>query len=71
MEISLVVMMIWCTALIWCCLKETKQHLQFVFTVMCLSGGILFFAWYAFTDEFFSLDSGDLDGVDMRNTSVT
>ncbi|MDE0325453.1 MAG: hypothetical protein OXN27_16190 [Candidatus Poribacteria bacterium] len=55
MEISLAVMMIWCAALLWCSFKETERHLRFVFTVVCLSGGILFFAWHAFTDEFFSL----------------
>ncbi|MDE0466903.1 MAG: hypothetical protein OYL97_07585 [Candidatus Poribacteria bacterium] len=54
MEISLVVMMIWCAALLWCSLKETARHLQFVFTVVCLSGGILYFVWYDFAGEFFS-----------------
>ena len=54
MEIILVVMMIWCAALLWCSFKETEQHLRFVFTVVCLSGGIIFFAWYALAAEFFS-----------------
>ena len=54
MKIILVVMMIWCVALLWCILRKTERPLQFVFTVACLSGGILFFAWYAFADEFFS-----------------
>ena len=55
MKITLVVMMIWCTVLLWCSFKETERHLRFVFTVVCLSGGIIFFAWYALADEFFSL----------------
>lgn len=56
MEISLVVMMIWCAVLLWCSLRETERHLQFVFTVVCLSGGILFFVWYDFANEFFSFE---------------
>ena len=70
MEITLVVMMIWCVALLWCSLKETKRHLQFVFTVVCLSGGILFLRGMLLLTNSFPLDSGDLNGADMRNTSV-
>lgn len=54
MEKALVVMIIWCAALLWCSLKETERHLRFVFTTVCLSSGILFFGWYDFANEFFS-----------------
>lgn len=46
MEIVLILMLMWCGALLWCILQETGRSLQFVLTVMCLSGGILFFSWY-------------------------
>ena len=54
MKILLILMIIWCVALLWCSLRETKRSLPFIFTVMCISGGIIFFAWQALADEFFS-----------------
>ena len=54
MKILLTLMIIWCAALLWCSLRETKRSLSFAFTVVCISGGIIFFAWQAFADEFFS-----------------
>ena len=44
MEIVLILMLMWCGVLLWCILKETGRSLQFVLTVMCLSGGTLFFS---------------------------
>lgn len=44
----LIPMLMWCCVLLWCLLKETGRNLQFVLTVVCLSGGILFFSWYFF-----------------------
>ena len=54
MKFFLILMIIWCAALLWCSLKETKRGLQFVFTVVCVSGGIIFLAGQALADEFFS-----------------
>ena len=54
MKILLILMIIWCAVLLWCSLRETKRSLSFVLTVMCVSGGILFLAWQALADEFFS-----------------
>lgn len=54
MKILLILMIIWCAALLWGSLKETKRSLPFVFTVVCVSGGIIFFAWQTLADEFFS-----------------
>ena len=54
MAILLIFMMLWCAALLWCILKETERPLQYVFTVVCLSGGILFFPWFLTANEFFS-----------------
>ena len=57
MEIVLIFMLMWCAALLWCSLKETARSAQFVLTVVCLSGGILFFSWYLFTEILFRTDS--------------
>lgn len=54
MQLLLILMIIWCAALIWCSFKETRRFLPFVFTVVCVSGGIIFLAWQALADEFFS-----------------
>ena len=55
MEIVLIFIMLWCAALLWCILKETERPLQYVFTVICLSGGILFFTWALITGEYFDV----------------
>ena len=57
MEILLIFMLLWCAALLWCVLKETGRNLQFVLTVVCLSGGILFFSWYLFSEILFRIHS--------------
>ena len=54
MKILLILMIIWCAVLLWCSLRETKRSLSFVLTVICVSGGIIFLAWQALADEFFS-----------------
>ena len=53
MEILLIFMLIWCAVLLWCVLKETGRNLQFVLTVVCLSGGILFFSWYFVSEKLY------------------
>ena len=54
MEIVLIFMMLWCAVLLWCIFQETARNVQFVLTVICLSGGILFFSWYLIAGEFFA-----------------